>query len=197
MVDRHHPGKAPTAVLTKLASGQCLTIDQLAVELDLTHRQVSDAAAKLFKRDYLERKAVGCYQLTDAGEAAAITGEIITSGPRGPIEKTRFKRNTFRHRAWIAMRIRRRFTVPDLIADASKVSDGNPADNLQRYLRGLKKVGYVAELPNREEGTAITSNGFKRWMLLRDTGPKAPVILKEPRGIHDFNLGKDVPCLPR
>lgn len=195
MVDRHHPGKAPTAVLQALADGLCLTIDQLALELDLTHRQVSDAASKLFSRDYLERMAIGCYQLTEGGKAAALAGEVITSGPKGPRDQVRYSRNTLRHRSWIAMRIRKRFTVPDLIADAANGSDGNPADNIQRYLRRLKQVGYVVELPNRADGTALTSNGFKRWILTRDTGPKAPVLLSKSKGIHDFNLGEDVLCL--
>ncbi len=197
MVDRHHPGKAPTALLERLAQGQCLTISQLAEGLDLTHRQVSDAAAILLRRGLLDRMAVGCYQLTEAGVDAAAAGEIITSGPRGPRERHRDVRNTLRERAWRAMRIRRRFTVLDLIMDAANDADRNPSDNLCRYLRALKLTGYVVELPSRKEGTAVTSNGHKRWMISRDTGPRAPAVLSKVPGIHDFNTGEDVPCAPR
>ncbi|MDN5785719.1 hypothetical protein [Pseudorhodobacter sp.] len=197
MVDRHHPGKAPTALLQRLSGGLCLTIDQLADDLDLTNRQVSDAAANLLRRDYLDRMALGCYQLTEAGEQAARAGEVITSGPKGTRDSHQLVRNTLRQRAWSAMRVRGQFTVPDLVSDASTPGDGNPADNLQRYLRGLKSAGYVVELPRRAAGTKMTSNGFKLFALNRYTGPKAPSVLPGRNGIHDFNLRKDVPCIPR
>ncbi len=172
-------------------------IDALAEALNLTRRQVSDAAARLLRRGYLERMAAGCYQLTDAGFAACAAGEVIKSGPKGPRDTARDVRNTLRDRAWRAMRIRRRFTIPDLIADAASADDRKPADNLHRYLRTLARAGYVKELPNRAEGTAITSNGYKRWMISRDTGPRAPVALSKTAAIHDFNTGEDVPCSPR
>lgn len=197
MVDRHHPGKAPTAMLQKLAAGMCLSIADLALELDLTRPQAYNAASKLLRRGYLQRMAVGCYQLTDAGCAAAAAGEVITSGPRGPIGKVREYRDTLRERAWRAMRIRRRFTVPDLISDASSVADKNPRDNLHRYLQGLCGAGIVIELPNRATGTKPSSPGFKRWMLSRDTGPRAPVILTSRQVVHDFNTGEDLPCSRR
>lgn len=198
MVDRHHPGKAPTALLQKLSGGLCMTISQIAQDLDLTHRQVSDAASGLLRRGYLERMEVGCYQLTEAGRFAAAAGEVITSGPKGPRDAVRQAgRNTLRERAWRAMRIRRRFTVPEIVADAAAEGDKSPDENLQRYLRSLQSVGYVVALPNRAGGTAPTSNGFKRWMIAKDTGPRAPAILSKKPGVHDFNTGEDVLCTPR
>lgn len=197
MVDRHHPGLAPTALLQKLSGGLCLTIDQLADDLDLTKRQVSDAAARLHRRDYLERMAVGCYQLTVAGLAAAAAGEIIRSGPKGPCDKVKEFKNTLRQRAWTAMRIRHLFTVPDLVMDAARPDDINPADNLQRYLRALASVGYVAVSTHRKPGTAPSSNGYKQFLLTRNTGMRAPAVLSKSAGVHDFNTGEEVPCLSR
>ncbi|MDF2141220.1 hypothetical protein [Paenirhodobacter sp. CAU 1674] len=194
MVDRHHPGQAPTAVLNALAAGACRTIEDLGRALDLTARQVSDAASCLIRRDYLERMAAGCYQLTPAGIEAAARGEIIKSGPKAPSGRVREQPNTLRERAWRSMRMRRRFTVLDLVADAATASDGNPTDNLQRYLRALRRAGFVVEFARRAEASAPTSNGYKRWMLSRDTGPRAPVVLSKVRAVHDFNTGEDVPC---
>lgn len=196
-VDRHHPGLAPTALLQKLSGGLCLTIDQLVTDLDLTPRQVSDAASKLHRRDFLERMAVGCYQLTPAGLAAAAAGEVIKSGPKGPRDKVKECKNSLRQRAWTAMRGRRIFTVPDLIMDAATPEDLNPADNLQRYLRSLASVGYVSASPHRVPGTAPGSNGHKRFLLNCNTGMRAPTVLSKAKGIHDFNIGKDVTCAPR
>lgn len=197
MVSRHHPGKAPTALLQRLSGGLCLTIGELAVDLDLTSRQVSDAASVLLRRGYLDRMSVGCFQLTKAGLAAASEGEVITSGPKGPIGKSRCARNTLRQRAWTAMKVRRAFTVPDLIADAATPDDGNPADNLQRYLRSLVATGYLVPSRRRVAGTAPTSNGHKLFHLSRYTGPRAPVVLSKTAGVHDFNTGEDVLCAPR
>jgi len=197
MVDRHHPGLAPTALLKTLGTGLCLTIDQLAETLDLTNRQVSDAAAKLLRRNYLERMAIGCYQLTPQGLTAAAAGEVIKSGPKGPRQKVQEYRDTFRQRAWSSMRMQRLFTVPDIVLEASRPSDGNPADNLHRYLQALSRVGYVKASPHRVAATAPTSNGHKRFLLQRDTGPRAPVVLSKIPGIHDFNTGEDVLCSPR
>lgn len=197
MVDRHHPGLAPTAVLQKLSGGLCLTIDQLAAELDLTNRQVSDAASNLHRRHYLERMAVGCYQLTPAGVAAAAAGEVIKSGPKGPREKVKECKNSLRQRAWTAMRGRRLFTVPDLIMDASRPDDINPADNIQRYLRALARVGYVSVSTHRVPSSAPISNGHKLFLLARNTGMRAPTVLSKANGIHDFNLGEDVICAHR
>lgn len=196
MVDRHHPGKAPTALLQKLAGGLCLTIDQLAEDLDLTNRQVSDAAANLLRRNYLERMAIGCYQLTPEGRAAAAAGEVIRSGPKGPQERARRVPDTFRQRAWTSMRMQRLFTVPDVVLEAARPEDADPVDNLRRYLQVLARAGYVKVSPHRVSGTAPTSNGYKRFLLASDTGPLAPVVLSKRPGIHDFNIGKDVLCTP-
>lgn len=195
MVDRHHPGKAPTALLQALADGSCQTIDQLETRLDLTRRQVSDAATKLLRRDYLMRMGTGCYQLTEAGLAAAAAGEIIKSGPRSGRDSPRIVRNTLRERAWRSMRVRRRFTVADLISDAALVGDRNPYDNICRYLRALKQAGYVAASKQRVDRSAPTSNGFKLWILRKNTGPLAPVALSKVAAVHDRNTGEDVPCL--
>jgi len=194
MVDRHHPGKAPSALLQMLADGSCRSIAQLENELDLTRRQVSDAASCLLRRDYLMRMATGCYQLSDSGLAAAAAGEVIRSGPRGPTNSAREFQNTLRQRAWRSMRIRRRFTINDLISDAATAADRSPTDNLHRYLRALKSCGVIAELPRRSEGVCVTSNGFKRWMLRRDTGPRAPVHRAALDLVHDFNTQEDLPC---
>lgn len=194
MVDRHHPGKAPTALLQVLSNGACLTIQALEQELDLTRRQISDAASCLLRRDYLMRMDVGCYQLTEAGLSAAQAGEIITSGPKGPHFGIRRVKNTLRERAWRSMRVQKRFTIPDIVSSAAIETDGNPHESVARYLRALRDAGYVKASARRVDKVSETSNGFKVWMLIRDTGRLAPVVLSKIPAIRDLNLGEDVPC---
>lgn len=194
MVDRHHPGRAPNALLQKLSDGVCMTIAELSKDMDLTHRQVSNAAAILLRRGYLDRMLAGCYQLTEPGCAAAAAGEVVKSGPRGPNSKVRLVRNTLRQRAWSAMCVRRCFTVPDLVCDAALPSDRNPTENIQGYLRALSSAGYVRKMPQRSAGFSPTSNGFNVWILARKTGLTAPVVSTRLPILHDFNIGEDVPC---
>ena len=194
MVDRHHPGKAPMALLGALYRGHCRTISELEAQLDLTRRQVSDAAAILLRRDYLMRMEPGCYQLTDGGVAAFEKGEVITSGPRGEHTVCRVSENTFRQRAWLSMRTRGRFTIGDLVCDAATPDDRNPINNVTRYLNALTRAGYVIELPRRIAGTAPTSNGYKLFALARNTGRGAPIHQPTKGVLRDPNLGEDVPC---
>jgi hypothetical protein len=101
-------------------------------------------------------------------------------GPRGPQQM-----------------IRRRFTVQDLVADARSDTDKAPERTLGQYLRVLRAAGYVAEAPRRIKGASLTSNGFKIWCLVRNTGPKAPIACPSSAAVHDPNTGEDVPCAPR
>ena len=195
---RLDPGTLPTTILHHLADGSCKTISELVSCLALSHRQVSDGAAKLAARKYLIRMERGCYQLSDAGLAAATAGEVITSGPKGPDTASVRKpvQNTYRERAWRSMRIRRAFSIGDVAADAA-TGDQAGIDNARRYIRNLIAAGYVAELPRRQAGTRLTSPGSKQYRLLKDTGPRAPVYRPKRDAVHDYNTGEDVPCKSR
>lgn len=193
MAERSQPGRTPTALLKTLADGSCRTIDWLEEDLGSSRRKISNAAACLLRRDYLMRMAAGCYQLTEAGLAAAEAGEVITSGSKGP-RSMRLVRNTFRERAWRSMRMRRKFTLSDIIRDAAREDDKAPRDNLGRYLRALQKAGVVSCDAERIDGTAPTSNGFKFWTLVRDLGPHAPVVLSKVRAVRNRATGEDLPC---
>ncbi len=199
MMTRANAGMLPTTILTHLADGACRTIEELEQALGLTRRQVSDGAAKLAFRKYLCRMERGCYQLTDLGLKAAGEGEVIRSGPIGPdTVKVRNRiADTFRDRAWRSMRLRRQFTIADVVADAANEADADPENNVARYLRALRMAGYVKEMQGRSPGTRLTSNGFKRFVLVKDTGPVAPVYRPKTLALHDYNLGEDVACRAR
>lgn len=92
------------------------------------------------------------------------------------------------------MRVRGQFCLPDLITDAARPEDTAPEDNLGRYVRALAAAGYVAALPYRARGTSLTSNGYKIWVLRKNTGPLAPILLSKIHAIRDRNTGEDVSC---
>ena len=188
------PGTAAAALMAALADGQTRTIGELSVAVGLNRRQISDAAAKLARRGLVERSQGGCYRLTDSGIGAHREGRTITSGPIGPTGARRLPRDTFRARAWAAMWVRKVFTIGEIVADAGRGDPEAERDNARRYITALKAAGFVAEMPRRKAGTAVTSNGFKEFRLTRRTGPRAPVHSEVRRAIHDPNTGEDVSC---
>lgn len=174
---------------------RCEVIADIAAALDLTHVQVGKATGELIARGYLERVERGCFQLTEDGATAVVMGVRICSGHTGPTTGIRKPvRNTMRQRAWKAMRIHREFTVPDLAMIVSRDAPAAAYNSLQTYLRQLTAAGYVMRMPGKARGTAISSPGFNRFRLVRDTGPRAPVYSRKRAAFHDFNTGKDVPC---
>jgi hypothetical protein len=99
-------------------------------------------------------------------------------GPKGPLGKSRQQTSPLRQKAWLAMQIKGKFSLSDLVRNA--VPDGStakdPRNNLGRYLKALTRVGILVEMKRRLTPTAPTSNGEKRWMLVRDLGRVAPVM---------------------
>lgn len=61
-------------------------------------------------------------------------------------------------------------------------------NNLHKYLRALLRAGYLAEM-RREAPQSPTSNGVKRFLLTRDTGPLPPLLQSQDK-VFDQNEGK-------
>ena len=68
----------------------------------------------------------------------------------------------------------------------TRSTDPLPAahDRVYRALRGKIMHGEL------EPGTALTSNGFLRFQLLRDTGAKTPVVRVRKSEVFDRNTGE-------
>lgn len=189
------PGELQMAILKHVAGhGSGATVD-LALTLGIPAKHVSKAASLLMDRGYLTRRRIGIYMPTSAGLAALASGHIITSGPvdKNATVLNRGDANKFRDRLWRSMRLRLVFTINDIVSDAID-GEQDAINDAGRYLRILKSAGYVIELPGRVEGTRPGSNGFKRFRLSRNTGPRAPLHRSKLGILHDFNTREDVPC---
>ncbi len=182
------------AVLRALEDGECRTVEELAAFTGLSRHAAAQAAARLILRAYAERVERGCYRITGDGRSALSSGEVLTSGPQGPMSVIRRpRRHTDIGRFWGTMRREKKFTVPLLIAMAGRDGHIPDASGCQRYVHRLEIAGYLAPLSTREPGTAPTSNGFPRYLLVRDTGPEAPVIRRAKREVYDPNTGEVIP----
>ena len=179
-------------LILRHVGGACLTVAELAEQLDLTTEQVSQAAGLLVRRGLLERVVRGCFQLTTEGADAVAAGIEIKSGPANLTERkvpTR-GRPSLQQRAWNVMRLRRRFTVPELVMVAAKDDDAGPDDTVQRYLRALARAGFAQVVDRRPEGRRAAI--CKVYALLKDTGHVAPSVVRRGRAVFDHNTGEEV-----
>lgn len=173
--------------------GDPVTIGALAEQLNDDNRRVVRSMDVLRRRGLVVRLDTGLYKLTTAGEKTRAEGIKLKSGPRKRHGAMARKPAPFREALWRALRMLEATTVPDLLSlMPPNVHGRNPESNAYNYLRRLKDAGYVIELTMREAGTAITSNGFKRYRLLNNTGPKAPFWSPKHKKLIDPNLNEEV-----
>nr|WP_170181927.1 hypothetical protein [Phreatobacter stygius] len=171
---------------------QSINIDQLADALPVSRKGISSAVGRLVARGYVERLEIGVYRLTVSGQEALGDG----SARRFTHYRTRKDRicpDSLRQRAWKAMRLQIRFAIGDIVTLAARPNDRNPENALNRWFKALTRTGHIVELPVRARGAAPTSNGFKQWRLVRDTGDIAP-SLRGDGSVVDRNTGEVFPC---
>lgn len=180
-------------VIGEAAPRDCITEARLAELTGHDARSIEASCRKLRKHGLLALTARGCHKLTDAGRAAVEQCARVRSGPRGKWTGVHVQKDTLRTRAWLAMRIKGKFTLDDLVMLAARGDERHAGSNLGKYVRALALAGYVRRLQVREAGIAVTSNGFMRWMLVQNTGPQAPVWRPSRGTVYDPNLHKSVP----
>lgn len=115
-------------------------------------------------------------------------------GPKGPHGKPHVLRGTLRQKAWLAMQIKGKFSLSDLIrnAVAHDSTAKDPRNNIGRYVKALTDAGILVEMKRRTAPNSPTSNGEKRWMLVRDLGRQAPVARWTGGGVYDPNSGQTI-----
>jgi hypothetical protein len=171
------------------------SIDALAEHLPIARPKISAAAGKLIARGLLERVETGVFRLTPEGGQFLETGGSLTSGPNRPTgpRPTRLP-DTFRQRAWNAMRLTPRFLMADILTLAARPGDGSPEANLHRFVSQLIAAGYVAVLPSRAPGSRPTSNGHRIYTLVHRDSEAAPVFLQQKGALRDGDTGEVFPC---
>lgn len=87
---------------------------------------------------------------------------------------------TGRYRAWQAMRIMRRFTIPEIAATAEV-----GISNITQYTQALVGSGHLRVARAKQEGRA---GGHVVYAMARNTGPLQPV-LRVDGTVYDANTG--------
>jgi len=179
-------------VLHELAKHEtCVLIDQLDQALPgHKRRDIINAVGGLIHRKLAKRDYAGCYLATDAGRKWSAEGRRITSGPNGPLTgKRRRSENSLGARLWSALRTEGKATTKDLVSLVRRQDDNNPEATAARYLGHWCRAGFVTKLKTRVPGTSPTSNGFVKWRIIRDNGPKSPYWQPNTGYVVDGNTG--------
>lgn len=175
------------AVLQAIPSSGVIALDDLSTKVTIERRFVVNTVGRLIMRGYVARSERGVYKLTKAGAQFIESGEELKSG--SPAKRTGCRLShsgSLRQRLWNAMRQKAgaSFSLPDLLLVALNF-DEDPVlanNNAEKYIRRLKKTGYLLTINRRQSGTRPGSNGFLLYKLNRDLGDRAPVV-REGRGV--------------
>lgn len=176
-------------ILRTLQDGHCHQVIEISEATGIGRKDVVRAAGRLVSRGFLDRAEVGCFKLTSVGREFLASGKPITCGRHGPLTQSfvKWRKTTYRDLLWRAMRVLRTFTVPDLIELCGETKSAQI--QAQRYTKALSRAGILRPMRQRDfSGQAPTSNGLKRWQLLRDLGELTPILRKD--GIFDPNSGQ-------
>jgi hypothetical protein len=175
----------------------CISEERLVMLTDLTPKQVADACCTLIRNQLLSRTKTGCHQLTGAGKQALISGANLRPGVKVPGTTTgrRVIKGTLRTRVWSAIRIRRKFSVAEIVPlVVSGTERGDCTSNVEKYIRALRKAGYLTVMVRKEPGSVPKSHGHQRYWLQdeKDTGPQAPVWRADFGTVYDPNTEAEV-----
>lgn len=173
-------------ILEHLARG-IVQLPALAAALGTPRKNVGSALQQLKRRGLVDSPARGCYALTDAGHAWLASGRIIAAGQSSCRPRTVTR--GLRQRCWWVLRARKSATLPELLSALADGSERDATGNLRRYLQALVEAGFVAVAPQRVAGSALRSNGYLRYTLVRDNGRLAPVVRLASGTVYDPNSG--------
>lgn len=173
-----------------------IKIDTIANKLDISTKSVCQSVGKLIDHGYVTRSCTGVYRLTDKGKSLKNSGKtlIINPGPEKGYQWPLTEKDTFRARAWRAMRIKQKFTVNDILTLAVNGDEKQPINQLHIYIKALVSVGFLIELHSREPGYCLTSPGFKRFAIIEDAGYIAPIFRRKSKEVYNPNNGEVLPC---
>lgn len=90
-----------------------------------------------------------------------------------------------RAKAWWVLRKNRRATLAELMLTICDGDEKSAETNLRRWLNYLVDAGFLAR--ERVGDGKLTSNGSYQYCLVKDIGPKAPVVRVSTSDIYNPN----------
>lgn len=156
-----------------------IRIGEISGATGLDTRQVTRAVRILIRRGLAIRSWAGVFKLTPEGLEALNKGAEIQPGQPGP-RILDLPETSVRTRVWRALRITRKGSIRELLILASRGEEIDPEDT-RKYLNALTHAGFLTRMSHRGE------RGQTRYLLIRDSGPRAPQWDKRKRRVFDPN----------
>jgi hypothetical protein len=193
------------AVLVKVDGSLPITRICLRLKLDGTDRDarrpVIKSLGRLIQRGLAKRTnksglrdAIEAeYAATDAGRKFVRDGGKITNAHKSPrVSKPRVHPDSVRQRIWDAFRRDRKTTIVAIAETIRRDGEDNDAiiRNGYKFFAALTRAGVAVEMRERDAGFSPTSNGFKRFAMVKDLGKLAPVA--GVKGLFDPNTGERI-----
>lgn len=175
------------AVLIEIVRGT-MELHAIAAAVGGRSKDVVMAVQRLKRRGLVVSERPGEYAATAAGRTFLDEGRQVQGGQDSPRPRT--KTRGLRQRAWWVLRARGVTSLPDLLSTLSDGSERDASSNLSKYLRALERTGFIVALEQRRPGHAPTSNGHKRYRLVRNNGRLAPVVRQTQGVVYDPNTGE-------
>ena len=192
------PSPANQILQALQTAGEAVHVQQIAAATGLSLEQVSRSACILHRRKLATREAIGVYLISDAGVEAISRGKAVSSGPQAPLTGISVVSGTFRQRLWRAIRLEKKGTIGDFVGMVlgPEEDEAKAMQNAQHYILTLCRVKYMTKLPGKAAGTSPTSPGYGRYLLLEDTGTKAPAVRRAGgRHLYDPNTHARIPLV--
>lgn len=165
------------AVLELMADGKPRLLREMASVLDTSPERISSACQSLRKRAFMEM-AEGVYRITEAGRAFRRSGQSQYGPGKGELVG-RYK-DSLRARAWRVMRMKEWWNLDELLMTLVDGTESDPGMNLSRYIRALRKAGYLV----------ASKRDSQRYHLALNTGRLAPAFNTAERTLTDPNTGE-------
>jgi hypothetical protein len=179
--------EALEAVLAAVPPAACLTIDELRAALPFTRNTLAGMLGALVLDGMVERVEAGCFKrCIPARQQVPTAGQPDLRKPRKRLH------GDVQRRLWRAMRLRRKFTIAEVVQLASREGEKSINSSAVAYARALAAAGYLRLLPRAKGSRA------QRWMLIRDTGSAPPTARRQDgqRWLMDPNTRERIPCSP-
>lgn len=138
----------------------------------------------LQRRGLAETIESGRYRITEEGRKLLIADAALGVCGDNPKPKAR---KSLRRRAWWVIRKSKKVTVNSILSTLADGKEKNAANNIRDYLRQLTGAGFLVPM-KRQRG----QRGYKRWLLINDPGPLAPVWRQKGNGVFDPNSGQTI-----
>lgn len=107
---------------------------------------------------------------------------------KGRLMKPRTVTGGLRAQAWWLLRKNKAMTIADILLTICDGSEKFAGANLTKWLNALAKAGIFRRDLTAKSGRWVP-NGRYRYVLVRDLGPKAPVVRVSEGVVFDPNSG--------